>query len=180
MKSPCCLALCLVALVVLPLAATAQGFGRPGFAGPDATDKKDKKDRDDRFGIPHIPVHPTPGVEVPGTHPANSPYPDSRFPPRNGASSPWDNRTFPGTRQPSPEITAPPAAFTPVPPPALRIDPVEFKVPPPEFTMPQSTFSSSFRPSMLAEGRGGVGIIGGIGGGIAAFFRALFGRRKEE
>jgi hypothetical protein len=32
----------------------------------------------------------------------------------------------------------------------------------------------------LAVGRGGAGILGLVGGGIAAFFRALFGRRKEE
>lgn len=178
MKSPYCLALCLVALTVFPPFATAQGFGRPGFVGPGAIDRNEKKDRDDPFGIPQVRVYMPPGVAFPRTATA-PPFPDPRFAGQNGASSPWNNSPFPGTRPPSSGITVPPAEFTPVAPPAIKIDPAPFKVPTHEFTIPKSTYSSSFPSSLLAGGRGGVGILGVVGGGIAAFFRALFGRRKE-
>src|SRR6516165_11147979 len=99
MKSPFRLALCLVVLAAFPLAATAQGFGRPVQVGPGSVGKKDDRDRDDRFGIPPPFYVYVPGVTIPGA-PTRSPFPDPRFPGQNRASPPWDSPDFPGMRQP--------------------------------------------------------------------------------
>jgi hypothetical protein len=81
---------------------------------------------------------------------------------------------------PSVEITRLPAEFTSPKPSATSIEPSKLKVSPSEFTMSKPTSPSTFRPSVLAGGRGGLGVIGLVGGGIVALFRALFGRRKEQ
>jgi hypothetical protein len=62
----------------------------------------------------------------------------------------------------------------------VPFDPPELKIPAHEFVTPKPTFSSTFHPPSSGVGRTGVGIFGLVGGGIAALFRALFGRRKEE
>jgi hypothetical protein len=177
MNAPIRLALCFVALAVFPLAATAQGFGQPGNFGPGSNGKKDDWDRDP-FGVPRFPAYTPPGSHLP-RGPATSPFPGSRFAGPNDASGHWDNPGFPGSRQP-PGITGRPGEFTPVTPPPLTFDRTEIKLPPPEFTTLKPLHSSAFRPPPVGEVRGGLGILGVVGGCIAAFFRALFGRRKQE
>jgi hypothetical protein len=202
MKSPFRLALCLVVLAAFPLAATAQGFGRPGYVGPGSIDKKDDRDRDDRSGIPSIRVY-VPGATIPGV-PTRSPFPDPRFPGQNRGPSPWDspgvpgmgqhqpggrvvvpgvpwdNSQVPGVQQPSSGINGRPAELPPVTPPSVQFTQPELKIPAHEFVSPKPPVSSTFHLPPSAVGRTGVGVFGLVGGGIAALFRALFGRRKEE
>ena len=177
MKSLFHLTLCLVALAACPLAVMAQGFGGPGQFGPGLPDNQRKKDRDDLSGIPRIPIYGARGVTFPGPQ-TNSPAPGSRFPGAGGAPLPTDPSEFTGRWQPSPEIKVRPE-FTPEAHPMPRFNPETIKVPAHEFTFAKPSYLTEFRPSSLAMGRGGVGLIGGIGGAIAAMFRALFGRRKE-
>jgi len=201
MTSPFRLALCLVVLAAFPLAAKAQGFGRPGYAGPGSIDKKDDRDRDDPYGIPSIRVY-VPGVTIPGV-PTRSPFPDPRFPGQNRALPPWDSPDLPGMRQPgragqwappsrdnpafsgiqepsSPGVTRLPPDLPPPTPHPGQFDPSGLKIPSHEFVPPKSTSPSTVHLPTSAVGRTGVGIFGLVGGGIAALFRALFGRRKEE
>jgi hypothetical protein len=201
MKAPFRLALCVVVLAALPLAAIAQGFGRPVQVGPGPVNKKDDRDRDDPFGIPSVRVY-VPGVTIPGV-PTRSPFQDPRFPGQNRGPSPWDGPNFPGMPQPgragqwaspswdnpavsgirvpsSPGITKlPPDLPLPKPNPG-QFDSSELKITSHEFVSPKSPPPSTIHLPPSAVGRTGVGIFGLVGGGIAALFRALFGRRKEE
>jgi hypothetical protein len=97
------------------------------------------------------------------------------------APSPWDNPAFSGIPEPPPPgvIGLPRELPTPTPTPT-QFEPRELKVTPHDIVPHTPPASGNYHPPSFAVGRGGVGIIGLVGGGIAALFRALFGRRKEE
>jgi hypothetical protein len=167
------LALCLAALLALPRASIAQGFGQPGMAGPRAKDKNDDR-RDPYFphGLhPHLP----PQIGVPGFSPNEPRTGDPRTGPDlgpTGRPTPFNPPHFRGNQEPP---TA--DAFRPPIPPEVFA--------PPRFSEP-ARFPTAFERPAAGEGifrgfsRGGRGILAGIGGAIAAALGGLFGRKKES
>jgi hypothetical protein len=171
------LTLCLLLFCALPATGMAQGFGQPGVGDPRA-----KNQNDDKRDLPFLHgLH----FHVPSGGPAPGPIPDDRPPVspqtgtdfgRSGLPSPFDPPHYPGNNEPMP-----PGAFRPALPPEAhappRFEPI--KIPTAlEHTSSIPRFTGELS-SVAAEGRGAVGLLGAVGAGIAAFFRGLFGRRKQ-
>jgi hypothetical protein len=150
------LALCLVALCALPTAATAQGFAPPGGAKDHNDDRKDLFSPPlPHLHVPHMPAGPA-APNDPRTGPAFDPTA------RPSPFDPW---------RPSESPKFPADAFTPRFPEPVKL-PTALEHP---VSIPR--FAGEVRTS-AGMGRGLVGVFGAAGAGIAALFRALFGRRE--
>jgi hypothetical protein len=170
------LTLCLAALCALPAMATAQGFLQPGMANPNAGTKNDDR-RDSSFFPGGVHVYVPQGVPGPTFAPNDR---SAGFPRARTGSDPaatasqLDQGHFP--RNFAPETAE---AFRPLmPPETLSQFPEPIRIPGAlAHTAPIPRFTSEM-PALTSGAGRGLGLLGGVGAGIAGLFRAIFGRRK--